>query len=351
MPAPLERGSPALGSCGEFSRGAGPRPHTAPLTEHSTIPPFPKPRSRFDYDLDAELHALRDHKELRQVPARRTDRLLLATWNIANFGVQKRREKDHRVIAEILSWFDLVAVQEVADSLAGLYAVREFLADSYRLLISDTAGNDERAVFVYDADKVELLELVGRLSIPVNDLRHIKLPGVDAQFRGFDRSPYLAAFGADSFRFVLANVHLFFGSDRPEDMDRRALEAYAVARWADLRGQDPHAYASDIIALGDFNLPQVAPDDPIYGALTKRGLVLPEHPTEVGGSSLGGHKHYDQMGFFPSKTKEFNERIGPFDFDNAVFRELWDPKRPAPFLGYTRYYISDHRPLWAEFRI
>ena len=59
--------------------------------------------------------------------------------------------RDHRLIAEMLGWFDLVAVQEVADDLAGLYAVRELLPDSYRLLISDTAGNDERAAFVYDA--------------------------------------------------------------------------------------------------------------------------------------------------------------------------------------------------------
>lgn len=299
----------------------------------------------------AELRALRAHKQLRNVPALAPDRLLLATWNIANFGVQKRRDRDHRLIAEILGWFDLVAVQEVADNLADLYAVRALLPKRYRLLISDTAGNDERAAFVYDANKVELLELVGRLSIPVNDLRHVKLPGIDSDFRGFDRSPYLAAFRARSFRFVLANVHLFFGSDDTADVQRRALEAYAVARWADLRRNDPHAYASDIIALGDFNLPHVRPEDPIYRALTKRGLVLPKHSTEVGGSTLGGHKHYDQMAFFPGRTEEFSERIGPFDFDNAVFSELWDPKRPGSFLAYTRYYLSDHRPLWAQFRI
>lgn len=70
------------------------------------MPPFPKPRSDFDYDLDAEIDALRQHKALRDVPARRDDRLLLGTWNIANFGVQHRREKDHKLIAEILGWFD-----------------------------------------------------------------------------------------------------------------------------------------------------------------------------------------------------------------------------------------------------
>jgi endonuclease/exonuclease/phosphatase family metal-dependent hydrolase len=315
------------------------------------MPPFPRPRTSFDYDLDTELSALREHKRLRGVPKRSPNSLLLCTWNIANFGVQKRRHKDHSLLAEILSWFDLVAVQEVADDLSGLCAVRDLLPESYRLLISDTAGNDERAAFVYDADKVELLELVGRLSIPVNDLGHIKLEGVDQPFRGFDRSPYLAAFQSGSFRFVLASVHLFFGSDAPKDMGRRSLEAYAVARWADLRRKDKHAYASDIIALGDFNLPAVQAGDPIYRALTRRGLVLPEHSTEVGGSSLGGHHHYDQVAFFPGETKEFNERIGPFDFDNALFKELWHPRRPALFLAYTRYYVSDHRPLWAEFRV
>jgi endonuclease/exonuclease/phosphatase family metal-dependent hydrolase len=314
------------------------------------MPPFPKPRSRFDYDLDTELDALRTHKATREVPDRRDDRLLLATWNIANFGVQQRREKDHRLLAEILGWFDLTAIQEVADDLAGLFAVRDLLPDSYRLLISDTAGNDERAAFLYDTDKVDLLELAGRLSIPVNALRHIKLTGVKQSFHGFDRPPYLAAFQAGAFRFVLASVHLFFGSDAKADLERRALEAYAVGRWADLRRNDPHAYAKDIIALGDFNLPEVSPNDPIHKALTKRGLVLPEHRTEVGGTSLGGHHHYDQLAFFPGETKEFNETIAPFDFDNALFQALWNPNRPDPFLAYTRYYVSDHRPLWAEFR-
>jgi endonuclease/exonuclease/phosphatase family metal-dependent hydrolase len=315
------------------------------------MPPLPKPRSDFDYDLDVEIDALRQHKALRDVPARRDDRLLLGTWNIANFGVQHRREKDHKLIAEILGWFDLTAIQEVADNLADLFAVRDLLPDSYRLLISDTAGNDERTAFLYDTSKIELLELAGRLSIAVNALRHIKLPGVDQPFRGFDRSPYLAAFQAGSLRFLLASVHLYFGSDSKTNMQRRALEAYAVGRWADLRRNDPHAYTPHIIALGDFNLPQVSADDPIYNALTKRGLVLPEHRTEVGGSSLGGHHHYDQMAFVPGDIQKRNTNIAPFDFDNALFRTLWNPNRPDPFLTYTRYHISDHRPLWAEFRI
>jgi hypothetical protein len=47
--------------------------------------------------------------------------LLVATWNVANLGLQKRTDADHALIAEILRWFDLVAVQD--DDLTGLRAV------------------------------------------------------------------------------------------------------------------------------------------------------------------------------------------------------------------------------------
>jgi endonuclease/exonuclease/phosphatase family metal-dependent hydrolase len=316
------------------------------------MPPLPPPKQDYPYDVDEELAALREQKALREVPESAAGRLLMATWNVANFGRpgQERRDKDYRLIAEIIGWFDLVAVQEVADNLSALFAARDLLPDNRRLLISDTAGNDERTAFIYDSNKVEQRELVGRLSIPPSQFRYVKLKGVDEAFQGFDRSPYLTAFRAGSFSPLIASVHLFYGSDKEPDLSRRALEAFAIARWADLQHRDPNAYTPDIIAVGDYNLPQVAPDDPIYKALTSRGLVLPEHSTTVGGSSLGGAMHYDQLALFPTQTKQ-PTRVEPFDFDNAVFRGLWDPNNPDRFLIYTRYYLSDHRPLWAEFEL
>lgn len=171
------------------------------------MPPFPKPDTDFKYDLDVELARLREHRRLREIPDRGDGRLLLATWNVANLGVQERRQQDYRLIAELIDWFDIVALQEVADDLTGLYAIRDLLPDR-RILVSDTAGNDERAAFVYDPETVELRELVGRLSVPPSDFRYVRLEGVEREFRGFDRSPYLAAFRASSFTFLLVNVHL-----------------------------------------------------------------------------------------------------------------------------------------------
>jgi hypothetical protein len=118
------------------------------------MPPFPKPDFSYDYRVSSQLSALRryrDSKPGRQIPPKAPDRLLLATWNIANLGVQDRSEDDDALIAEILGWFDLVAIQEVNDNLAGLRGIQEKLPDHYRLLFSDPAGNDERLTFLYDS--------------------------------------------------------------------------------------------------------------------------------------------------------------------------------------------------------
>lgn len=318
------------------------------------MPSFPKPSFSYNYNFDAQIQALHHYRDTqlgRQIPAKANNRLLVATWNIANLGLQKRRTKDYRLLAEIISWFDVVALQEVNDNLVGLRSIQEHLNDSYSVLFSDKAGNEERMAFVYDSNKVSQLEKVGEIAIAPKDVGYIKLAGVNRKFKGFDRNPYMASFMAGSFEFLLVNVHLYYGDDTQADRERRSLEAYATARWADLRREDKDAYVQDIIVLGDFNLPKVEPGDLIYTALRKRGLCRPEHSTHIA-SNISADKDYDQIMFFPGKTQpDFTSNIGVFDFDGAIFRGLWETRTAAQFRAYMRYYISDHRPLWAEFRI
>lgn len=314
------------------------------------MPPFPKPRFEYEWSYRTEVAALRKHKRLREIPERSATSLLVGTWNLANLGVQERSEPDYRLLAEVVSWFDIVALQEVNDNLAGFTALREHLPRSWRALVSEAAGNNERGAFLFDSERVQALEKVGRLSIPPSQLKQIKLPGSTQPFQGFDRGPYLAAFQAGDFRFLLVNVHLYYGSEAADDIERRALETYAVAWWARRRQGSDHAFTKDIVPLGDFNLPQMEPSDRIYQALTSKGLVLPPHSTVVGGTSLDGHNFYDQIAFFPGETAEYAQRIGAFDFDNAVFRGLWDTRTPQQFRTWLRYHLTDHRPLWAEFK-
>jgi endonuclease/exonuclease/phosphatase family metal-dependent hydrolase len=316
------------------------------------MPSFPKPTFQFAYTVAAEVAALRQHKQQRQIPAKGGNTLLLGTWNIANFGEQERRDQDLGLIAELLSWFDVIAIQELKDNFSQLEDVVRKLGGGYAYLMSDVAGNGERAAYVYDTAKVTLLEKVGEIALPPKDLPKVKLPGVKQSFEGFDRTPYIATFRAGKLSFELVNVHLFFGSDaKKNDIDRRALEAFAVARWIDQREKSKWAFTRDIIALGDFNLPKTKPNDPIFKALTNLGLHLPNHSTKMG-SNLASDKHYDQIAFIPGETqKDFTGKTGVFDFDAVVFATLWQQRGKADFNKYVKYYLSDHRPMWAEFRI
>ena len=323
------------------------------------MPPHPRPKwdPEFPVDVGRELTALRAHANERGIPERAPDRLLLATWNIANLGVQKRDEpQDYSLLAEIVSWFDIVAVQEVNDNLSGLRALMDHLPGHYRMLFSEASGNQERAAFIYDSQTVAQLEKVGRLSIPPSQLKNIKLPGSTQPFQGFDRGPYMAAFAAHNgtFRFLLVSVHLYYGGETKTDIERRALETFAVAWWSDRRRRSTNAFVSDIIPLGDFNLPKLDDDDPIYTALKSRGLKLPDEEarriSQIGGTSLGGLHHYDQIAFFPAATTEL-EHVDVFDFERPMFRDVFEHKTLTQFLAYVRFHMSDHRPLWAQFKL
>jgi len=318
------------------------------------MPPFPRPKIDYTYDVAHELEALRRYRDTakdRQIPPKARGRLLLATWNIANLGVQDRSDEDYELIAEVIGWFDLVAVQEVNDNLRGILAIQQRLPSRYRLLFSDASGNQERQAFLYDSRKVGLLDEVGRLAIPPSQLARITLPGARAGFPGFDRGPYLAAFQSGSFRLLLVNVHLFFGSTDPVHLDRRTLETYAVAWWAGREHRNARAYVPDVVPLGDFNLPKLDRRDPVFRALTSRGLQLPPHTSQIG-SAIASDSHYDQIAFFSGETRNrFTGAMNVFDFDGALFSDLWRRRTRKQYLAYARYHISDHRPLWAQFRI
>ena len=317
------------------------------------MPPFPKPRFQYVYDLETELAALRKYRRSkpgRHIPRKGSGRLLLATWNIANLGVQERLDSDYELMAEIVGWFDLVAIQEVNDDLRGIEAIHSKLPARYDLLFSDASGNEERQAFLYDTRKVSRLREVGRVSIPPSDLASIKISGTKVVFGGFDRGPYLASFACGSFRFALLNVHLFYGSKHTADVDRRTLETYAVAWWADRKHRDTLSYVPEIVPLGDFNLPKVTAGNAIYDALVSLGLEVPPHTSQIG-SAIASDSYYDQIAFFPGATRtRFTGASNVFDFDGALFQDLWQKRPGDPFLSYVKYHISDHRPLWAEFR-
>lgn len=316
------------------------------------MPVFPKPKFAFEYDPKSEIARLRKHKKVRAIPKREQGKLLVATWNIANLGAQHRRDQDLSIIAEVVSWFDIIAVQECRENFGDLFDIQKKLPKSYRIIMSDASGNNERMAYLYDSRKLAVLEEIGEIVFPPSYLKSIKLPGIDAQFNGFDRTPYLAAFAVGDTSMMFVNVHLYFGDASAASMARRSLETFAVAKWADLRNRSAYSFTRELVALGDFNMPKCEPGDPIYKALTKLGLELPEHSTQIA-SSISSSANYDQIAFFPQTTRNhFTGLKGVFDFDAVLFPELWlGGANAKDFKAYLRYYISDHRPMWVQLSI
>jgi endonuclease/exonuclease/phosphatase family metal-dependent hydrolase len=313
------------------------------------MPVFPRPEFPFEYNLNLEITRLRQHKKARAIPKREQGKLLVATWNIANLGAQQRQDQDRSIIAEIISWFDIVAIQECRENFGDLFDLHNKLPKSYHVIMSDAAGNNERMAFFYNSRKLTILEEIGEIAFPVSQYKTVTLPGVQQQFNGFDRTPYLVSFSSGNTSFMFVNVHLYYGDNKPNSIARRSLETFAVAKWADLRKKSPFSFTRELVVLGDFNMPKCNPGDPIYKALTKLGLELPEHSTQIA-SSISSEANYDQIALLPETNQQcFTGLKGVFDYDMVIFPDLWQKgTNQKNFKTYLRYYISDHRPMWVQ---
>ena len=311
----------------------------------------------FTFDVASEKRKMAYHFNKRGIPNKEKDKLLIATWNLTNFGAQKRTPQHLELMAYVMSQFDVIAVQEIADDLTQFYELMEYMKGNFKASFSDIAGNKERLGFVYNASKVKQVGLVAELAMRGYEQRRITIEIGDEkeeeEFGGFNRNPYMMTFSANDFQFTLVNVHLYWSDTRV-----RLLETKALSNWARKRSGKEIEYlpSQDIMLLGDFNMPKLSEDDKYYKEVKDNGLVAPLHDTEYIGSNLAGDKSYDQLFFFPQHTDEdFTQgKIGVYDFDNIVFRDLWKSDtthKKQYFFSYIRYYMADHRPLWAQFDI
>lgn len=308
----------------------------------------------FDYDVNNELCAIREHQIHREIPRRTPEKMLLASWNLCNLGDEKqpRRPEDLELMAKVMRPFDLIAVQEIKDNFQPFREVVQCMGSDYDYLITDRAGNDERLGFIFNTSRVSRLQLAGELVILENERKTVtvKYNGKDteAKFTGFNRNPYIAAFRSGRFSFTLVNVHILYGSGKWGYL-RRIAEVYNLASWANARvtHKAHKTFDHDIILIGDFNIPKANTKDRVGRQLLKFGMQLTKHSSQTG-SNLGGTDHYDQIAFHPQHTNgKFTDRSGVFDFDKVVFQNIWENHRKH-FTQFTKFHLSDHRLIWSE---
>jgi endonuclease/exonuclease/phosphatase family metal-dependent hydrolase len=310
-----------------------------------------KPKFSYTVRLDYECDRIRKWKKKddRVIPSQSNTNIIVASWNLTNFGVQKRKDEHIAIMAEIIQSFDVIAVQEVADSLEDMGKLIETLGKNWEVIYSDPGGNQERLAYIINRMRVESTGLNAELDMRAYEKQQIVIDDIVEEFEGFNRSPYMIGLKAGDFEFNLVNVHLFWTS-----FGLRQLETKALSEWAKKRKNKDFPPNDDIILIGDFNLPYINEEDEIYRILKKNGLHLPKHQTNLVGTNLSGENDYDEIAFFSGKTNnDFTGNMGVFDFDNVVFDDLWDHndrEQQKKFFTYVRYYISDHRPIWAEFK-
>jgi endonuclease/exonuclease/phosphatase family metal-dependent hydrolase len=297
------------------------------------------------------------------IPPRMVDRnLLIATWNLREFGdltkrwesapgdSPKRNLRDVSLIAEIVRQFDLVAIQEVQGNLRSLRYLMKALGPTWGFLLTDTSSGDfsgnERLAFVFDTQRVKASGLAGELVIPREVLEGA---GPGDLTRQFARPPYAVSFQTASTTFVLITLHVLWGS-KPAD---RIPELRAIAKWLATWAKRESEWGHNLICLGDFNIDRK--DDALYQAFTSTGLKPPaalnDVPRTIFQTASKPH-FYDQIAWFHDSTdghpmlELIPREAGSFDFVPLTLgRSGADTKVRLSFR------ISDHYPLWAKFGI
>lgn len=272
------------------------------------------------------LQRLRRQFEEEKFPKKQmTSSLILGTWNIRNFDDDRfnygpRLTESLNYIAEIISRFDIIAIQEICVDLWPLKKLIHLLGENYDFIATDAThssigGNQERLGFIYDKSKVNFLGVAGEIVLP----EKMMISEAAGKKRQFSRTPFGAEFQSGWFKFYFSTVHIFFGSNRGNtpQYERRVKEIDAVAKYLSREAKNSD---SNHILVGDFNIKKRGSDG--FNALEKNGFTTVKNRS---GSNRDQTKFYDQISFRSKKNelvfKEPTREDRVFQFFNSVFRE------------------------------
>lgn len=359
-------------------------------------------RLRFDFRdsndrkrVISNLEALREGLD-KDIPAKDQDhRLLLATWNIrdlgkdylASFAPGYDRKKMRRgagprsreslyYIAEIISRFDFVAVQEVND-IDEWEIVVDILGRDWDYIATDVTdgrigGNGERLLFAFDRRKVFFRKIAGEVVLPNNLLvTSAETTGAaDMKGKQFRRTPFLASFQAGWFRFDICTVHIYYG-EGAAGIKERIQEIDRIAGFLAKYAEEALKKSKTMFLLGDFNI--ISPEHGTMAALKKHGFRSPGE--RYFKTNVLETMHYDQLAYlaadnnvdFRRKSSVAEEDFGIFRFFDYVYKAgqagvaeyqsqmlLAQKGTPADlkhFKDWRTYQLSDHMPLWVRLSV
>ncbi|MDR1229841.1 MAG: endonuclease [Spirochaetaceae bacterium] len=249
------------------------------------------------------------------------DNIRVFSFNIQIFGKAKMAKPDVvNILADIVSLADVIAIQEVRT--ADIEPVERFMRSlpaRYAYVIGPREGRSsskEQYWIIYDTDKVQVLA-----TETWNDPEDI-----------FERNPFAVFFQTrDKFDFIIIDNHIQPGNAYQEINALPQVADHYRRAW-----QEP-----DILLVGDFNADGSYYDErllqEVFPPEQYRIVITDEHDTSVAPSE----NTYDRIIITSTAAEDYAEKSGVLRFD-----ELY------PFDQYTirPRDVSDHYPVWAEFR-
>jgi len=279
----------------------------------------------------------------KTVPSQAGTELKLGFWNIRDFSANSRDRQELRMIAQVVTNLDCLAICEVNDvvvlgqlveALNG--QVGTWKAVQTKVKSGNTPSSQEYYGFVYRADKMAAKHkpsLLKEVACP--------LPEFNKTVR-FDREPAECTFATLDARldFTMMVVHITWGSKKPQkelvacrEAEIRALKGYYE------KTQAKETKDKDLILCGDFNVS--VGDSPALATLlaipTMIDTTAAAVPTKIDTANT-----YDHLLFQTSYLSEYTGTHGVIKFDEILFGN--DDKLASRT-------CSDHRPVWIVLRV
>lgn len=340
--------------------------------------PFYKPlNGNTQHGKRAIIKLLELRKKLREEIPNRTlkDTLLIATWNIRDFdkpSFGERLEESYYYIAEIISHFDIVAIQEVYKELSALERVIEILGSKWQKIFTDETigdkGNDERMAFLYDTRKVTFEGLASEMVLPPIKDQDGNLKNVSQ----LARTPFMVGFRAGWTKFILTTVHILWGENEANSPER-VQEIREVAQFLKSRVNDEYTWSKNLILLGDFNI--FGLNDDTFQEIIKAGFSIPQELLDFR-SNAKQTRRYDQIALIERPHHiELTGKAGVFNYYDVVFKDT--PEEKETYMEFMTEYerkkdgtarsekskknyyqtywrthqMSDHLPMWIDLKI
>ncbi len=304
------------------------------------------------------------------IPSKKeTPNLLIASWNIRKLGGYDyggRMPEAIGYIAEIISRFHIVAIQEIYGDLQVLEDIKDYLGKHWDYKFSDTAvGDGYRLGYFFDRRKV-------RQNGPTNDLilPHKQTRDAKGRFRyepvmQLLRPPFNCGFQIADTRVLLCNLHLVFSG---QQKGQRLRDLENILSYWEQRLSQKNNWSKNIILLGNFQSAALSAKE--LHLVMDRNFDIPTMLQLP--SNIKQNRFYTQMALGKDLIDLQPQQAGVFNFFDSVYR-LEDKKTYLPFyesfqkqathlktvkskaIFYRQFWrmaqMSDNLPMWVELEL